>query len=203
MFIQVIQGKIKDEAAMRRAMDRWERDLMPGATGYLGTTAGRSDDGTFIALVRFESEELAARNSQRPEQGTWWQEEMEPCYDGPITFLNCPDVQQWLDGGSDGAGFVQIMEGHSRDVARMHQLMMQAGGRIHEMRPEIIGGLMCGSGDGGYVDAIYFTSEAEARMHEKMEVPDDIRSLFEEEAALMGDVAYFDLREPMLVSARR
>ncbi|WP_327118213.1 hypothetical protein OHB12_09750 [Nocardia sp. NBC_01730] len=48
-----------------------------------------------------------------------------------------------------------------------------------------------------------FTSEAETRTHEKMEAPDDLRSLFEEENQLMREVTYFDLHEPVLVSPRR
>jgi len=40
MFIQVIQGKVADAEGLRAAMDRWGRDLQPGATGWLGTTGG-------------------------------------------------------------------------------------------------------------------------------------------------------------------
>ena len=35
---------------------------------------GMCDDGTFVALARFESAEAARRNSDRPEQGEWWAE---------------------------------------------------------------------------------------------------------------------------------
>ena len=31
-----------------------------------------TEDGRFIALARFASEEAAQRNSQRPEQDQWW-----------------------------------------------------------------------------------------------------------------------------------
>ena len=30
-------------------------------------------DGRMVALVRFDSEEAARRNSDRPEQGAWWE----------------------------------------------------------------------------------------------------------------------------------
>jgi hypothetical protein len=202
MFIQVIQGKVTDEAGLRRCMERWQTELQPGAEGYLGTTSGICDDGTFIALARFESEGAARRNSERPEQGKWWAE-TEKCFEGEITFLDCPDVKEWLDGGSDAAAFVQVMEGHSRDRNRMHTLMTQNADRIHEMRPEILGGTFSTFGDDGYVDAVYFRSEAEAREHERLDVPDDLRSVLEEENELMGDVSYFDLHQPTLVSARR
>ena len=107
MFIQVIQGKVTDEPRLRRCMERWERDLMPGAEGYLGTTAGKSDDGTFVVLARFESREAAMRNSARPEQGEWWQE-TEACFSGGVSFIDCNDVHTWLAGGSDERNMISV-----------------------------------------------------------------------------------------------
>jgi hypothetical protein len=68
VFVQVIQGQVADAAKVRAAMDRWGQELAPGARGWLGSTAGVTEDGRFIALARFESEEAARRNSGRPEQ---------------------------------------------------------------------------------------------------------------------------------------
>jgi hypothetical protein len=201
MFIQVIQGKVSDEAGLRSCMEKWMQDLQPGAVGYLGTTAGTSDDGTYLALARFESAEAARRNSARPEQGAWWAE-TEKCFAGEVTFMDCDNVTQWLEGGSDDAGFVQIMEGHTKDPKRMLQLLNEAGQRIHGLRPEIIGGTFATYGDDGFIEAVYFTSEAEAREHEKMEIPDDLRALFDEEQSLAGEISYFDLHQPMLASAK-
>jgi hypothetical protein len=199
MFIQVIQGKVGDEAGLRRNMDRWRQELMPGARGYLGTTAGATDDGTFVALARFESEAAARANSDRPEQGAWWAE-TEKCFAGEVQFLDCDDVQQWLAGGSDEAGFVQIMEGHSEDVARMHEVMNSHPEALHQARPEILGGLMMDAGEGRYVEAFYFTSAEAARAGEKVEVPDEFRAEMEEGMSLMGEVTYLDLHNPILVS---
>jgi hypothetical protein len=201
MFIQVLQGKVRDEAGVRRCLDRWERDLMPGARGYLGTTAGFSDGDRFVALARFQDERAARDNSNRPEQGEWW-DELTSYFDGDVSVLDCTHVEQWMQGGSDQAGFVQIMEGHSPDVRRMNELMQQHSERIHQQRPEIIGALMADDGGQNYVEAVYFTSEAEAREHEKMDMPEDMRAMFEEEMSLMGEVTYLDLHQPMLVSAR-
>src|SRR5690348_14920608 len=102
MFIQVIQGKVADAAGLQRCMDRWTEELMPGAVerGFLGSTAGTADDGTYIALARFESAEAASANSDRPEQGEWWAETAK-CFDGDVIFMNCDGVQPWLSGGSD------------------------------------------------------------------------------------------------------
>jgi len=69
VFVQVIQATINNADQARAALDRWVEELASGAIGWLGTTAGVSGDGGFIALARFESEEAARRNSDRPEQG--------------------------------------------------------------------------------------------------------------------------------------
>ena len=73
MFAQVIQGRTSDPEGVQAAMDRWLQELAPGAIGWLGSTAGVTDDGRFIAVARFESAEAADRNSRRPEQTLWWE----------------------------------------------------------------------------------------------------------------------------------
>ena len=56
MFVQVITGKTSQPAQVRAALDRWVEQLAPGATGWLGSTAGVTEDGRLVALARFESE---------------------------------------------------------------------------------------------------------------------------------------------------
>ena len=68
MFVQVIEGRVQDAAALRAAIDDWFQQVAPGATGWLGSTGGVTEDGRAIALVRFESEQAARENSDRPEQ---------------------------------------------------------------------------------------------------------------------------------------
>ena len=199
MFIQVIQAKVSDEAGLRAELDRWMEELGPGATGYLGTTAGITEDGRFIALARFESAEAAQANSERPEQGAWFAD-VEKHFDGPADFLNSERVVEFLDGGSDDAGFVQIMRGQSDDVRRMHDVLSAHDDALREGRPEIIGGLMVEAEGGRYVDAIYFRSEDAAREGEGKEPPEEIRGELDEGWKLMGDVTYFDLKDPILRS---
>jgi hypothetical protein len=74
MFVQVIQGQVSDTAKMRAQLDKWVAEFAPGAEGWLGSTSGVTDDGTFVSLARFESPEAARQNSERPEQGEWWDE---------------------------------------------------------------------------------------------------------------------------------
>jgi hypothetical protein len=68
MFVQVITGKVVDEASVREQDARWQRDLRPGAAGYLGSTWGTTIDRRFVATIRFDTPESARRASDRPEQ---------------------------------------------------------------------------------------------------------------------------------------
>jgi hypothetical protein len=201
MFIQVMQGRVADADGLRMAMDRWQRDLQPGAMGWLGMTGGITDEGMFVATVRFESEEAARRNSDRPEQGAWWAE-TEKCFDGPVTFMDCPQVDVWMQGGSDDAGFVQVMEGHTSDADRMRNLMQQYADEMHKMRPEIIGATIALHGDGAFVETVYFTSEAEAREQERMAPPPEMAEAMQVES-MMTDITYMDLHQPWLASPAR
>ena len=63
MFVQVIEGKVSDPAAVKELVDRWVADLSSGAGGWLGTTAGVTSSGRMVAVVRFE-DEAAARRQQ-------------------------------------------------------------------------------------------------------------------------------------------
>ena len=51
-----------------------------------------TDDGTLVLLARFESEEAARANSERPEQGEWWAE-TEKIFDGEPTFKDSSMVR--------------------------------------------------------------------------------------------------------------
>jgi hypothetical protein len=125
MFVQVITGKTSNAAQVRAALDRWVEELAPGAEGWLGSTAGVTEDGRLVALARFESEEAAQRNNDRPEQDQWWAETAQ-LLDGEATFRNSVNVMPDLHGDPDQAGFVQIMQGQQGpDPDRAQELMNQ------------------------------------------------------------------------------
>ena len=199
MFVQIIQGQIGDAAGARQAMERWERDLEPGADGWLGGTYGITDDGMLVAVVRFESAEAARRNSARPEQAAWWPE-MERCFAGPITFHDCADVTLLLEGGSDDAGFVQVIQGRVRDRDRLHALAGQAGDMIAKVRPDVIGSTFAIDDAGFFTQTVAFRSEQQARSAEQQDMPADAAGLLAEVMALQEDVTYLDLHQPWFAS---
>jgi hypothetical protein len=191
VFIQIIQGACTREQEMREVGERWMRELGPGATGWLGGTYGFTDDNMFVAVVRFDSRESAMANSERPEQSKWWMD-MEALFDGPVEFHDCDDVTLMMGGGSDEAGFVQVIRGKVDDAATLRAMMTDTEA-LHEMRPEILGGTLAIEEDGTFTETIAFTDEASARRGEKMEMPDDVRRAME---SSMHDVSYLDLRHP-------
>lgn len=195
MFVQVIQGKVADAAGLRRQADRWQEELRPGATGYLGSTAGIADDGTFVAFVRFATAEDAQRNSDRPEQGAWWADTAK-CIDGEATFLQGDDVDTTLEGGSNQAGFVQIMEGTVTDRAALSEMERQFLPRLQSLRPDLIGSVRLWSG-AQFTEAIYFTSESEARKGEQL-MGEEAGEEFERWVDVIRDVRFLDLRDPWL-----
>ena len=199
MFIQVITGKTSDRDGLRRQFDRWQSELRAGATGYLGSTGGVTDDGNFFMAARFESEEAARRNSTRQEQGAWWAETEK--FLENATFQDSTEVTTMGGGGSNDAGFVQVMRGRIVDKEKAPELMARFAELLPimaERRPDIIGDVTVIHSDGTYSDILYFTSEADAREGEKKEMPAEMQAMFEEYMAAMPIDEYIDLNDPWL-----
>ena len=201
MFAQVIQGRTSDEEGLRAASDRWMKGLSSGATGWLGSTLGVTDDGRAVAIVRFETAAAAQANAQRPEQTRWW-EETQTLFDGEVTFLDSEEVTVDVVGDPDRAGFVQVMQGQVTDSARAKELMARISPEDSAaFRPEILGSLSIGHDDGRWTQVIYFTSEAEARDGERKEAPPEFQAVMDQMAEIsVGPPDYFDLRRPLLES---
>lgn len=195
MFVQVIEGKTSDAAGVKAQGDKWERELRPGAVGYLGVTSGVTADGRAIAIVRFEDEAAARANAARPEQTAWF-EEMAKLYDGEPTFAESSDVTEWMGGGSNDAGFVQVMKSTGVDRAQLEKMDAAFEGFMGQ-RPDILGGLRIWTSSDSCVDVAYFTSEAEARKGEQAEMPAEMQEVmagFEQN----GETEYLDLTDPEL-----
>lgn len=195
MFVQVIKGHTGDPAGIRRQLDRWKAELKPGAVGYLGSTGGVADDGTVVMFARFADAAAANANAERPEQGAWW-EETAKYFDAEPAFRESSDTSSLLAGGSNDAGFVQIMEGTVNDRAKAEAFetpeMLE---QLTAARPDLIGSLRVWFDGGAFAEAAYFTSEADAR---KGESSTDFAGPQEEYMALFGEMTFTDLREPLL-----
>ena len=202
MFVQVIQGQVTDIGEVRAALDRWVDELSPDASGWLGTTAGVTDDGQFVAVARFDSEEAARRNSDRPEQDQWWAHTAE-LFRGDVTFLDSTDVDVDITGDPDQAGFVQIIQGRTSDPPRARELMALNPQEWAAFRPDILGSVGAGHEGGAYTAVLYFTSEAEARRAEAKEPPPAVKAQMEEMGELeIGQPTFLDISQPWLYSPR-
>lgn len=201
MFIQVIQGRTTNPGGLQEELDRWRADVQPGAEGWLGSTSGTTDDGRFIAVVRFDSVEAARRNSDRPEQDAWWSRASRNLAD--VVFHNAAGVHTYKEGGSDDAGFVQVIQGHSDDMDRLTEIGRAEEGRMAEEAPHILGMTVVEHADrrGDFTQTVYFTSEEDARRFER-ENPPESDPRMAEMFGLMTDLRYFDLRDPRLESAK-
>lgn len=199
MFIQVITGRTSDRDGLRRQIERWEEELRPGAAGFLGSTGGVTDDGRFFMAVRFDSEDAARRNSAREEQGAWWAETEKYLEDA--TFQDSVDIMMLGGGGSNDAGFVQVMRGRIADQDKAPALMARFAElqpTMAERRPDVIGDVTVIHADGTYSDIIYFTSEADAREGEKKEMPAEMQAMFEDFMSALPIDEYLDLKGPWL-----
>jgi hypothetical protein len=195
MFVQVMKGKTSNPAKLRSQAERWQSDVRPGAVGFLGATGGIADDGTFILFARFADEAAARANSNRAEQNAWWEETID-CFDGEPTFRESSDIRFLLEGGSDDAGFVQVMEGRAVDRAKAEafespELLEQ----LRAARPELLGGMRAWFDGGAFAEVVYFTSEENAR---KGESSSDFAEPQQEYQDLYQDTTFIDLRDPIL-----
>jgi hypothetical protein len=198
VFVQVIQGRVSDPERLHAALDRWNRELAQGASGWLGSTAGVTEDGRFIGLVRFESQDAARRNSDRPEQDRWWRE-TAALFDGEPVFHDSDDVVLDTPGDPDRAGFVQVMQGRGTDPDRARELMSQDADKWAAFRPDVLGSVAAQYDDGAYTMAIYFTSEAEAREGERKQPPPELKAQMDKMNELtVGEPEFFDLKQPWL-----
>ena len=201
MFVQVIQGQVTDADQAHQAMDRWMEELAPEASGWLGTTAGVTADGKFIALARFDSAAAARRNSDSPAQDKWWHEFTSLLSDGNATFHDTEDVVLDVHGNPDSAGFVQVMQGAGSNPERAREVMGQHRDEWAAFRPEILGSEVAMYDEGDYTMAMYFTTEAEAREGEQKEVPPELQADMDEMNALAGGPPeFYDLKQPWLYS---
>jgi hypothetical protein len=202
MFIQVIEGTTKDPEALHERLDVWQRELMPSAIGYLGSTGGCTAGGDCILVARFESAEAARRNSERPEQTAWWRE-TEKLFEGDVRFHDSEDVQVMQHGTLDDAHFVQVMEGHVTDRDRAVAFGREADAMLTDERPDLLGSVTAYFADGEFTELAYFASEDAARAGERKQMRPEVRAMFEQWQELMPVDRYLDIAEPWLMSGSR
>lgn len=196
MFVQVVQAKTKDKAGVKEMWDRWNREVKPAASGYIGATGGVTEDGDLLVIARFESAEAAERNNNIPEQQQWYSE-FEKYIEGEPSFTNYTNVELQEEGGSDDAGFVQVIRTKGGDPEAFKKIDAELAPKMKELRPDVIGGITAYEPDDA-TSVIYFTSEEEAR---KNESNPEFQELAKRYMELQGESTFYDLKDPWLESA--
>lgn len=196
MLVQVVQAKTKDKDGVKKMWERWDQEVKPASKGYLGATGGVTADGNLIVIARFESEEDAEANNDVPEQQQWYSE-FEKYLDGEPSFTNYTNVEVNRGGGSDDAGFVQVIRIKGGDVEAFRALDNEIGDKLSELRPDVIGSVTVWEGD-DVTQVIYFTSEEEAR---KNEGNPEFQELSKRFMDIGGEPTFHDLTDPWLASA--
>jgi hypothetical protein len=157
---------------------------------------GFTDDDRFVVLARFESADAARANSDRAEQGEWWAEMEKLTKD--VTVHDCSRIETLFGGGKDDAGFVQVMQGRIKDQAKADAVFARSAEAervLGAARPDVIGEVVAIHDDGdGYTDAVYFSSEAEARTNESKPMPADAEAMMGELMAALDVTDYLDLK---------
>jgi hypothetical protein len=200
MFIRVIKGRATNPPGIRRDLGRWQRLLAADADGWLGSTAGITQDGWSITVVRFASAAQARRNSERPEQREWWRDASQHL--ARVAVHDALTVHIYRDGGADKAGFVQVIQGHSAHLQPMAGLGRDQEEVLARDAPHVLGMTVAEHADwpGDFTQIVYFTSEQDARRfaQEPPAVADE--PVVEQLRSLMTNACCFDLRDPQLLS---
>lgn len=199
MFVHAIRFAAPDPGLVKETFETWGREVAPGAAGWLGSTAGITPDGTFVRVARWESAEAFTANAERPETKAW-SERADATPTGAPDVFPCPVTYQRLEGCSDDAGFVQVIIGRTGDAEALLALERDFESAASSFPPAVMGSVLGVTADGRFVETVYFTSEAEARVFERSERPAELRALFDKLQTLTSDATYHDLANPWLVS---
>jgi len=139
----------------------------------------------------------AKANNDRPEQSAWFEAHGATMFDGPPTFTESEDVDEFLRGGSNDAGFVQITQGRIVDREALADFEARTVKLLVGARPDLIGGLRIWHDDNRFTEVNYFTSEGEARANEAR-MGETMADDFEEYMDLVKVDRWIDLTDPVL-----
>lgn len=200
MFVQVIRGTAKDPEALGTRVASWEQELKPGAAGFEGALSGLARSGEWFTMVRFDTAENATANSERAEQGAWW-EETAALYEGEPSFVQGDDVEIVLGGAAPDADFVQVMVGRAADRATLREIEEEMTPILAEVHPGFRGSVRLWNGN-DFIEAIYFSNEEEARAGEQaMNDHPEMQSLMEKMVGLNEGLEFLDIAAPIHLSA--
>ncbi|MDP9075002.1 MAG: hypothetical protein M3N98_12730 [Actinomycetota bacterium] len=199
MFIQVASGDVAEHSVLRQQLERWVVEVRPGAAGFLGATAGITSRGHFVSVARFDGKPAARSNLERPEHVQWWKR-TERCFNGPVEVRESEDLDFLGNGGSDSAGFVQVIEGRTGDRARFMVLEREIERGFVKERPDFIGSMLVWWESGAWLEVAYFSSEEQTRAAEQSGLSEGLTNVFSEWQGLAAPSSYHDFTQPLFLN---
>ncbi len=188
-FVLLARGPAGDPQSIRRGWDEWHDRLMSEDAGWLGSTGGITSGGEWLAAVRYSSNEAA-----RAAAGA----AARPGFLTRATNLEVTGDVHLVEGNGSPAGgrFVQFMRARVPDRRRFEAVEAAVGDRFATLRRDFLAGLRAWTGPDRLTVVDWFTSEADARAGEAIDIPADLRALFGEWMSLLHDVEWYDLTQP-------
>jgi hypothetical protein len=187
VFIRIMRGRVVDGAGRRFELARWRQELGAGTPGWQRLTAGVTDDGEVVAVLRYGDEEAARRSGERPKSAVW-----------RATWYDCPVVNVMKAGDEADAGFVQVMQGRLVDPVRLAAMRAEVERTLRERAPHVLGVTVAEHADGiGFTEVTYFTSEREARAGER-QMPVEMAVQLGTVRSYMEGLEFLELRDPVL-----
>lgn len=194
IFVRIADGHAEDREAVGDSYLRWFDEIAPESEGWLGATAGISDDGEFVSIMRFVSREAARRDLADEE--SWWKELSGHLSDAEV--LESAEVATFGEKRPDAeeVGFVQVVRARASAIPEV--LERVAEHEEHHLREQdlpVLGGLVAHHGDDHFTEVIYYPSVEGAR-GEAGELPEEGISIVERIAGHLTGARYLRIRDP-------
>ena len=109
MFAEVVHGADGDAVAVREAWTTALAAIEGVGTGWLGATSGRAADGTFVAILCFETEEMSRITMDRLAEASAWDPLAAAA--GALAFRECRHVRAFAAGGDEEVEAVEVTQG--------------------------------------------------------------------------------------------
>lgn len=154
MFAEVVHSADGEAAAVQEAWKGALAAIEDKGVGWLGATAGRGPDGTFVAVLCFETEEMSRITADRLADASAWDGLAAAA--GGLTFRECPHVTAFVDAGDEEIAGVEVTQGMVTDVGRVMSAFRSAS-----RSDDAAAGLLCWD-DAGFACSMLFRSRAAA-----------------------------------------
>ena len=96
-----------------------------------------------------------------------------------------------------------ISGAEARDLDNTLIIELASGKVTVELRPDLLGSITAYFDDGGFTDVSYFTSEQDAREHERQPMPEQMAEAYRKLQEVMQIDRYLDLPQPWLTTPAR